>query len=155
MVINTTLGFATGFAPLDRAVPGMVSLDADCGGVACTVLVAAFCVNAVHAAMRTIATANERAGECAESRVEKRLNMRLLRRRLLLRAPRLLVCFRGQPLGGQSLGQRLVHDAHLRRQLHRATQLRNGLVKLALVEQGFAQGAMSTRKLGINPNRLP
>ena len=37
-------------------------------------------------------------------RAEKRPNMRLLRRRLLLRAPRLLVCLRRESFGGQCLG---------------------------------------------------
>jgi hypothetical protein len=36
--------------------------------------------------------------------VERRLNMRLLRHRLLLRAPRLLVCLRRESLGGQGFG---------------------------------------------------
>jgi hypothetical protein len=37
-------------------------------------------------------------------KVEKRPNMRLLRRWLLVRAPRLLVCLRRESLGGQCLG---------------------------------------------------
>jgi len=37
-------------------------------------------------------------------KVERRLNMRLLRRWLLVRAPRLLVCLRGESLGGQRFG---------------------------------------------------
>jgi hypothetical protein len=37
-------------------------------------------------------------------RVEKRPTMRLLRRGLLVRAPRLLVCLRRESLGGQCLG---------------------------------------------------
>jgi hypothetical protein len=37
-------------------------------------------------------------------KVERRLNMRLLRRWLLVRAPRLLVCLRRESLGGQCLG---------------------------------------------------
>jgi hypothetical protein len=39
-----------------------------------------------------------------DKKVEKRRNMRLLRRRLLLRAPRLLVRLRRESLGGQRLG---------------------------------------------------
>jgi len=37
-------------------------------------------------------------------KVERRLNMLLLRRWLLLRAPRLLVCLRRESLGGECLG---------------------------------------------------
>ena len=37
-------------------------------------------------------------------KVERRLNMRLLRRWLLVRVPRLLVCLRRESLGGQGLG---------------------------------------------------
>jgi hypothetical protein len=36
-------------------------------------------------------------------KAEKRPNMRLLRSRLLLRAPRLLVCLCGEALGGECL----------------------------------------------------
>ena len=108
MVINITLGFVTGFVALDCAVPGRVAAAAACGFV-CTGLVGASCANAVHPAARVIATADQRSenrrdGENAERKVERDPNMRLLRRRLLLCAPRLLVCFRRQSLGGQSLG---------------------------------------------------
>jgi len=95
MVIKMTLGFVT----LACATLGLV-----CGGLG-----AAFCANAVHPAARAITTAsprteNQRADESADKKVEKRPNMRLLRRRLLLRAPRLLVCFSRESLGGQCLG---------------------------------------------------
>jgi hypothetical protein len=39
-----------------------------------------------------------------DKEVEKRPTMRLLRRRLMLRAPRLLVCLRRESLGGQRFG---------------------------------------------------
>lgn len=114
MVINITLGFVTGFVALDRAAPGRVTPGA-AWRLACTGLVAASCANAVHPAVRVITTANEkaenqraenqRADESAGKKLERRPNMRLLRRRLLLlRAPRLLVCFGRESLGGQSLG---------------------------------------------------
>jgi hypothetical protein len=47
-----------------------------------------------------IATTDKR----VDKKVEKRRNMRLLRRQPLLRASRLLVCLRGESLGGQCLG---------------------------------------------------
>src|SRR5208282_6090509 len=113
MVINITLGLVIGFAVLDCAVPGRVAADAACGFI-CNGLAGASCAKAEHPAARAITTVNRsrenqrsenrRAGESAERRVERRPNMRLLRRRLLLCAPRLLVCFRRQSLGGQSLG---------------------------------------------------
>src|SRR5208282_300159 len=100
MVINITLGFVIGFVTFDRVWLGCVTPDAACG-FACTGLVAASCANAVHPAVRVIAAAKDESGE---RKVERRPNMRLLRRRLLLRAPRLLVCFRRESLGGQCLG---------------------------------------------------
>jgi hypothetical protein len=119
MVINITLGLVAGFVTLDRvksdrADPGRVAPDAACGFV-CTALVGAACANAVDPAVRVITTANEKAenqraenqrsDESGERKVERRPNMRLLwRRLLLLRAPRLLVCFGRESLGGQSLG---------------------------------------------------
>ncbi len=99
MVINMTLGFAAGFVTALVAF-GRVLSDR----VACAGLVAAFCEKAVFPAVRVITTAKLRADESAERTIEKRANMRLLRRRLLLRAPLLLVCFRRESLGGQSLG---------------------------------------------------
>jgi len=108
MVINITLGFVTGFVVLDCAVPSRVAPVAACGLV-CSGLAGASWANAVHPAARAITTVNQRsenqkAGESAARKVEKRPNMRLLRRRLLLRAPRLLVCFRRESLRVQSLG---------------------------------------------------
>jgi hypothetical protein len=94
-----TLGFAAGF------VAALVTWDCVLSGrVACAGLVAAFCANAVIPAVRVITTTKPRADESAERRIERRANMRLLRRRLLLRAPILLVCFHRESLGGQSLG---------------------------------------------------
>jgi hypothetical protein len=104
MVIKITLGFAAGF------VTALVTWDWVLSDrVACAGLGAAFCAKAVVPAAGVITTANEsgkkqRADESAERKIEKRANMRLFRRRLLLRAPRLLVCFRRESLGGQSLG---------------------------------------------------
>jgi len=103
MVINITLGFVTGFVVLDCAVPSRVAPVAACGLV-CSGLAGASWANAVHPAARAITTVNPGAGESAERKVEKRRNMRLLGRRLLLRAPRLLVCFRRESLRVQSLG---------------------------------------------------
>ncbi len=90
MVINITLGFAM----LDR-----LTESADCGFV-CVGLTGAVCANAEHPADRAITTASER----LDKKVERRPNMRLMRRWLLLRAPRLLVCFGRKSLSGQPLG---------------------------------------------------
>ena len=86
MVINITLG---------RVMFDRFMLDRGCA-VAFVGLVGAACPKAVHPAARVITT--------AEKKAEKRPTMRLLRRWLLLRAPRLLVCLRGESLGGQCLG---------------------------------------------------
>src|SRR5271163_1269986 len=99
MVINITLGFAAGFVAALATWDFVLS-----GRVACAASVAAFCAKAMLPAVRVITTAKLRADESAERTIEKRANMRLLRRRLLLRAPLLLVCFRRESLGGQSLG---------------------------------------------------
>jgi len=103
MVINMTLGRVT----FDRVMLGRVTPDLGCG-FACTGLVAEACPEAVHPAVRVMTTANRRVVKTENKRVDKkakkRPNMRLLRRRLLLRAPRLLVCFRRESLGGQRLG---------------------------------------------------
>src|SRR5713226_2311824 len=123
MVINMTLGFVN---------PARGSCFAGTG------LVGIACAKAVTPRTGMITIKKK-----VDKKVEKRPNMPLLRRRLLSRAPRLLVCLRRESLGGQCLGQRLVHDGLLRRQLHGAPQLRNGVVKLVLVEQGLAQDAMS------------
>jgi hypothetical protein len=109
MVINITLGFVTGFVALVRSVPGRVTPDAACAFV-CAGLVGASCANAVDPAVRVITTANQspekqRANKRAERKCERRPDMRLLWRRLLLvRAPRLLIRFRRESLRGQSLG---------------------------------------------------
>ena len=87
MVINITLGLAT----LDPATRGAACGFAGAG------LATAACANAEHPADRVNATANGRVAK----KVEKRRNMRLVRRRLLLGAPRLLVCFGRESLGGQ------------------------------------------------------
>jgi hypothetical protein len=86
MVINITLGRAM----LDRFM-----LDRG-RAVAFVGLVGAACPKAVHPVARVITT--------AEKKAKKRASMRLLRRWLLLRASRLLVCLRRQSLGGQCLG---------------------------------------------------
>jgi hypothetical protein len=91
MVINMTLGRAT----FDRLMLGRVTPDLGCG-FACTGLVAAACAKAVAPTSNIIAT--------IDKKVEKRRNMRLLRRRPLLRASRLLVCLPVESLGGQCLG---------------------------------------------------
>jgi len=86
MVINMTLGFvkpARGFC------------------LAGTRLVALACAKATTPRAGIVAITDKKK---ADKKVEKRLNMRLLRRRLLPRAPRLLVCFRRESLGGQGLG---------------------------------------------------
>lgn len=80
MVINITLG--------------RVTLGPRCG-FACTGLLAVACAKVVTPRASVITT--------ADKKVERRRNMRLLRRQLL-RAPRLLVCFRRESLGGQGLG---------------------------------------------------
>jgi len=89
MVINMTLGFAS----LGRVTPGAFCC------LACAGLAAAVSANAKYPADRVTATANGR----VDQKVEKRRNMRLVRRRLLLGSPRLLVCFRRETLGGQRL----------------------------------------------------
>ena len=90
MVINMTLG---------RVVSDRFTLDRGCTW-ACVGLVGADCPKAVHPAARVITTAEKKVGKEAE----KRPNMGLLRRRQLLRAPRLLVCLRNESLGGERLG---------------------------------------------------
>ena len=95
MVINITLGFLTfDLVMLDRPTRGPAC------GFGCTGLVAAACANAEHPADRAITTVNG----MVDKSVVKRRNMRLVRRGLLLGAPRLLVCFRRESLGGQRLG---------------------------------------------------
>ena len=90
MVINITLGFAR-----------LRFVMLDCGtGFAGVVLAEGACANAEHPADRVKAAANGR----ADKKVEKRPNMRLLWRRLLPRAPRLLVGLRRESFGGQRLG---------------------------------------------------
>ena len=95
MVINMTLGRIT----FDRGMPGRVTPDLGCD-FAGTGLVAAACATALAPTTNMIATTDKR----VDKKVEKRRNMRLLRRRPLLRASRLLVCLRGESLGGQGLG---------------------------------------------------
>ena len=124
MVINITLGLAT----LGRLTPA-----AACS-FACAGRAAAACPNAEDPADRVIAAASGR----VIKKIEKRRNMRLLWRRLLPRAPHLLVCLGRESLGGQRLGQRFVHDGLLRRQFHGTPQLRNRVVQLFLIEQGLA-----------------
>jgi hypothetical protein len=63
-------------------------------------LVAAACAKAAAPRTNMMRTTDKK----VDQKAEKRLNMRLLRRGLLLRAPRLLVCLRCQSLGGQCLG---------------------------------------------------
>jgi len=93
MVINITLG--------------RVVRDAACS-FAGDDLGATACAQAGDPAANVIATAIESADKNLEMRVdnevEKRSNMRLLRRRLLPRSPRLLVCLRRESFGGQSFG---------------------------------------------------
>ena len=89
MVINITLGFAT-----------LVRLTPAACGFAGAGLAAGACATAEQPADRVKAAANGR----ADKKVEKRPNMRLLWRRLLLRAPRLLVGLRRESFGGQRLG---------------------------------------------------
>jgi RNase P protein component len=84
MVINMTLGFV-------KAARGSCFAGTGLVGIACAKV------------------ATPRAGVIAikktiNKKIERRLNMRLLRRWLLLRAPRLLVCLRRESLGGQCLG---------------------------------------------------
>lgn len=87
MVINITLGFAM----FDRRTPD-AARGFDCAGLACA--------KAENPADRTITTAKER----LHKKVEKRPNIRLVRRRLLLGAPPLLICFGRESLGGQRFG---------------------------------------------------
>ena len=91
MVINMTFGRVA----LDRLM-----LDRGCV-FALIGLVGAACPNTVHAAARVITTTDRKK---VDKKAEKRPNMRLVRRRLLLGAPRLLVCLRGKSFGGQCLG---------------------------------------------------
>jgi len=95
MVINMTLGFVEPARGFCFAGPGLV-------GIACAK------VATQRACTITIK-------QQVNKQVERCLNMRLLWRWLLLRAPRLLVCLRRESLGGQRFGQRLVHDRLLRR----------------------------------------
>jgi len=95
MVINMTLGLAEPARSCCFAGTGLVEIS---------------CAMVVTPRAGMIAIKKE-----IIKKVERRLNMRLLRRRLLLRAPRLLVCLRRESLGGQCFGQRLVHDRLLRR----------------------------------------
>ena len=95
-MINMTLGRVM----LDRFMLDRVTPIRGCG-FACTGLVAAACAKAVAPAARMITTADKR----VDKKAEKRSTMRLLRLWLLrVRAPRLLVCLRGESLGGQCLG---------------------------------------------------
>ena len=95
MVINITLGRVT----FDRVMLGRVPPELGCR-FACAGLVAAACAKAVAPRTNMIAKTDK----TVDKEVEKRPTMRLLRRRLMLRAPRLLVCLRCQSLGGQRLG---------------------------------------------------
>ena len=99
MVINMTLGRA--------------GLGRSCAFACADGLEAAW-AKAVHTAARAITTAKN-VDERVDKKVERRPTMRLLRRRLLLGAPRLLVRLGRESLGGQRLGQRFVHDGLLRR----------------------------------------
>jgi len=91
MVINMTLG---------RVTLDCLMLDRG-SAFACIGLVGAACPKAVHPAARMITTADKG----VDKKAEKRSTMRLLRHwLLLLRSPRLLVCLRGESLGGQCLG---------------------------------------------------
>lgn len=95
MVINMTLGFVKPARGSCFAGTGLV-------GIACAKLATPRA--SITPIMKKVT-----------KKAEKRPNMRLLRRRLLVRAPHLLVCLRRESLGGQCFGQGLVHDRLLRR----------------------------------------
>ena len=84
MVINMTLGFVKPAGDRCFAGTGLV-------GIAC-------------AKVATSRTGVPTIKRKVNKKIEKRPNMRLLRRLLLVRATRLLVCLRGESLGGQCLG---------------------------------------------------
>lgn len=84
MVINITLGFV-------EPARGCCFAGTGLAGIACAK------VATPRAGMITIK-------KKVNKKVEKRPNMRLLRCRLPVRAPRLLVCLRRESLGGQRFG---------------------------------------------------
>ena len=84
MVINITLGFVKPARGRCFAGSGLVEIA---------------CAKVVTLRAGMIAIKKQ-----INKKVEKRPNMRLLRRWLLLRAPRLLVCLRRESLGGQCFG---------------------------------------------------
>ncbi len=86
MVINITLGFV-------KPARGSCFDGTGLAGIACANVVTP------RAGMTAITDKKE-----VDKKVEKRANIRLLRRGLLARAPRLLVCLRRESLGGQRLG---------------------------------------------------